>query len=85
MNPKHPVPHQKSHHPNSTITTVPRSQISKRRSSRMLLNASVGLTGEDRLNCSFTIPAKAFNLNQHGAAVQLSRDLIVGSIVMVRK
>jgi hypothetical protein len=50
----------------------------------MLLNASVGLSGEDRLKCSFTIPARAFNLNKHGAVVQLSRDLTVGSVVMVR-
>ena len=30
------------------------------------------------------MPAKAFNLNKHGAAVQLSRDLPVGSVIMVR-
>ena len=50
----------------------------------MLLKASVGLAGEDRLKCSFAMPARAFNLNKHGAVVQLSRDLVVGSVVMVR-
>lgn len=50
----------------------------------MCLNASVGLSGEDRLKCSFTMPAKATNLNRHGAAIQLSRDLVVGSVIVVR-
>ena len=61
-----------------------RSQIAKRRSDRMLLNASVALSGEDRLKCSFTMPARATNLNKHGAVVKLSRDLVVGSVVLVR-
>jgi len=63
--------------------TASRSQIAKRRSNRMALHASVGLSGEDRQKCSFTIPAKATKLNKHGAAVQLSRELLVGSVVSV--
>jgi len=50
----------------------------------MALNAPVGLSGEDRQKCSFTIPAKATNLNKHGAAIQLNRELLVGSTVVVR-
>jgi hypothetical protein len=50
----------------------------------MCLSASVGLSGQDRLKCSFTMPAKATNLNRHGAAVQLTRDLAVGSVLVVR-
>jgi hypothetical protein len=50
----------------------------------MALNASVGLSGEDRLKCSFTMPARATGLNKHGAAVQLTRDLAVGSVVQLR-
>jgi hypothetical protein len=50
----------------------------------MALNASIGLSGEDRLKCSFTMPARATNLNKHGAAVQLTRDLAVGSVVQLR-
>jgi len=50
----------------------------------MSLSASVGLSGEDRLKCSFTMPARATNLNKHGAAVQLTRDLPVGSVVQLR-
>ena len=50
----------------------------------MALNAPVGLSGEDRQKCSFTMPARATNLNRHGAAVQLNRELLVGSVVLVR-
>ena len=57
--------------------------MAKRRSSRMALQASIGLSGEDRQKCSFTMPAKATKLNKHGAAVQVSRELLVGSVVSV--
>jgi len=50
----------------------------------MALNAPIGLSGEDRQKCSFTMPAKATNLNKHGAAIQLNRELLVGSTVIVR-
>jgi len=49
----------------------------------MALQASIGLSGEDRQKCSFTMPARATKLNRHGAAVQLGRELLVGSIVSV--
>jgi len=49
----------------------------------MALHASVELAGEDRQKCSFTMLAKATKLNKHGAAVQLSRELLVGSVVTV--
>jgi hypothetical protein len=50
----------------------------------MALKASVALSGEDREKCSFAMPARATNLNRHGAAVQLNRELLVGSTVVVR-
>ena len=50
----------------------------------MFLNASVGISGEDRLKCSFTMPARAIGLNKHGAAVQISRDLVVGSVLLMK-
>ena len=50
----------------------------------MFLNAPVAISGEDRLKCSFTMPAKAINLNKHGGAVQISRDLVVGSVILVK-
>jgi hypothetical protein len=64
--------------------TVNGSQIAKRRSSRIALNTRTGLSGQDRQKCSFTMPARATNLNRHGAAVQINRELVVGSIVVLR-
>ncbi|MBZ5721912.1 MAG: PilZ domain-containing protein [Acidobacteriia bacterium] len=64
--------------------TTARNPIAKRRSGRMALKAAVGLTGEDRQKCSFTMPARATKLNRYGAAIQLNRDLLVGSTVIVR-
>jgi len=59
------------------------SGLLKRRSSRIALNTSIGVSGEDRDKRTFSLTAKATNLNRHGA-VQLSRDLPVGSTVFVR-
>jgi hypothetical protein len=84
MNLKTAHPRPKSHPPDlAANATVSRSQIAKRRSNRMALHASVGLSGEDRQKCSFTMQAKATKLNKHGAAVQLSRELLVGSVLSV--
>ena len=63
---------------------VNRIQQLKRRSSRMALNAKVGVSGEDRQKCSFTVPARATSLNRHGAAVQLSRELQIGATVVIQ-
>lgn len=86
MNLKHSEHHRpKSHHSHVAAATLGRSQANnKRRSSRMALSAAVGMSGEDRLKVTFTMPAKATNLNRHGAAVQLSRDLPVGTIVTMK-
>src|SRR5499427_10478278 len=84
MIPKHSEHRHKSYHTHVAASAMSRTQASKRRSSRMQLNASVGLTGEDKLKVSFTMPAKATNLNRHGAAVQLSRDLPVGSVITLK-
>jgi hypothetical protein len=65
-------------------TNISRKETGKRRSSRMALHAPVGLSGQDRQKCAFTMPARATNLNRHGAAVQLHRDLQVGSTLIVR-
>ena len=75
----------KVHHP-SLISTAnaSRNQNGKRRSTRMSLNANVGLTGQDRQKLTFTMPARATNLNKHGAAVQLHRELQIGSTITVR-
>ena len=67
----------------STLPNAP-AQVAKRRSIRMTLNTPVGLSGYDRQQCAFTMPATATNLNRHGAAIQLPRELTVGSTVIVR-
>ena len=82
MSLRSPRPQSKSHLAAAVAAApVVRNQ---RRSKRMGLSASVGLSGEDRLKCTFTMPARATNLNKHGAAVQVTRDLPVGSIVQLR-
>jgi hypothetical protein len=84
MNLKPAHPRSKSHRSDlAANATATRSQIAKRRSNRMALHASIGLSGEDRQKRSFTMPAKATKLNKHGAAVQLSRELLVGSVVSI--
>lgn len=50
----------------------------------MALNAPIRVAGQDREKCTFTMPARATNLNRHGAAIQLNRELVVGSTVAVR-
>ena len=57
----------------------------KRRSTRIALSAPVRLSGQDHQKSDFTNTAgKATNLNRHGAAIQLDRELSVGSTVVVR-
>jgi hypothetical protein len=84
MSLKHSDHRHKTPHTHLASAALNRLQASKRRSSRMALNAPVGMSGEDRLKVSFTMPAKATNLNRHGAAVQLSRDLPVGTVVTLK-
>jgi len=50
----------------------------------MALSAPVGLSGEDNQKVPFSMPAKATNLNRYGAAINISRQLLVGSTVNVR-
>jgi hypothetical protein len=61
-----------------------RSQLLKRRSSRIGLSTPVGLWRQGHQDAGSAISAKATNLNRHGAAIQLSRELSVGSTVVVR-
>lgn len=85
MTPKHSEHRPKTHHHTHLgALGLKGNPVSRRRSNRMGLNASVGVSGEDRLKCPFTMPAKATNLNRHGAAVHLARDLVVGSIVTIK-
>jgi hypothetical protein len=68
------------------MSTVALNRLqAKRRSARLALNASVRLDGEDRQKCAFTLlPARATGLNRHGAAIQVGRELLVGSTLSMR-
>ena len=50
----------------------------------MALNARITLSGHDRAKCAFTMPARATMLNRHGTAVQLNRELLVGSTIVLQ-
>lgn len=76
--------HSHSRSTNLNAAAMGRSQANKRRSNRMTLHATVGLSGEDRKKCAFSAPARCTNLNKHGAAVELSRELQLGSVVMLK-
>ena len=67
----------------STVA-VNRLQL-KRRSARLPLKALVRLAGQDHQRGAFTLlPARATGLNRHGAAIQVGRELLIGSILSVR-
>ena len=68
----------------SSATSINRSGAARRRSNRMALNAAVGLTGEDHTKTSFSMTANATNLNRHGAAIHVPRELPVGMMLQVR-
>jgi hypothetical protein len=86
MNLKHLDRRENSHrtHHHLAAAGVARSPVSKRRSNRMALTAVVGLSGEDRQKATFNVTAKATNLNRHGAAVQLGRQLPIGCVLTVK-
>jgi hypothetical protein len=85
MNLKHSEHRRESHHKNLIAPgNAGRGGLGKRRSNRMSLHAPVDLSGEDRGKSAFAVPAKATNLNRNGASVQLNRELIVGSVVLVQ-
>jgi hypothetical protein len=84
MNSKSPAHSAKALRPELFTAPTTRIQIAKRRSTRMGLKAPVGLSGEDRQKCPFSMPAKATGLNKHGGAVRLNRELIIGSTVILR-
>jgi hypothetical protein len=55
-----------------------------RRSTRLALNADITLFGHGAAKCPFTISAKATKLNRHGAAIQLNRELLTGSTIVLQ-
>lgn len=54
-----------------------------RRSPRIAVLMPINVTGQDLQKCVFSEAATATNLNLHGAAIQLNRQLIIGSVITV--
>jgi len=55
----------------------------QRRSPRIALLMHINVAGQDLQNCAFSEAATATNLNLHGAAIHLNRQLIIGSVITV--
>jgi hypothetical protein len=55
----------------------------QRRSPRIALLMPINVAGQDLQNCAFSEAATATNLNLHGAAIHLNRQLIIGSVITV--
>jgi hypothetical protein len=54
-----------------------------RRSQRIAVLVPINVAGEDLQKCAFSEAARATNLNLHGAAIHLNRQLIIGSLITV--
>ena len=63
--------------PNSTTA-------GRRRSKRIALIVPLEVSGKDANSSSFTTTTTATRLNRNGAALQLSHDLSVGSVLVVK-
>jgi hypothetical protein len=55
----------------------------QRRSPRIALLIPINVIGQDLEKCAFSEAATATNLNLHGAAIHLNRQLIVGSVITI--
>jgi hypothetical protein len=67
-------------HP-STVGNSPRA---RRRTRRIALTVPLEVSGKDAQRSSFTVNTTATSLNGNGAALHLSHDLPVGSVLVVR-
>ena len=61
-----------------------RNRPNRRRTGRLPLHTTVWLSGEDHRNTAFAVSAIATNLNKYGAMIELSRELAIGSTVVLR-
>jgi c-di-GMP-binding flagellar brake protein YcgR len=66
------------------METAQRVPISRRRTKRIALTASLEVSGKGAQGAAFSSTTIATNLNRHGATLGLNRDLTVGSIVVVQ-
>jgi hypothetical protein len=56
----------------------------KRRTTRIAMLQTIGVTGQDRSGQEFTVGGKATNLNYYGAAITVPRQVPVGTTLKVR-
>lgn len=56
----------------------------KRRTPRLCMTQTIGVTGQDRNGQNFTVGGKATSLNYYGAAIMVPRQVPVGSTLTVR-
>jgi hypothetical protein len=55
----------------------------QRRSPRIALRMPINVAGQDLQKRAFSEAATATNLNLHGAAIRLDRQLAIGSVITV--
>ena len=55
----------------------------QRRSPRIAVLIPINVAGQDLQKCAFSEAAMATNLNLHGAAIRLNRQLTIGSVITV--
>jgi|GraSoiStandDraft_43_1057313.scaffolds.fasta_scaffold372571_2 hypothetical protein len=67
----------------ATICQRPRISA-RRRSKRIALTVPVEISGKDAEQCSFTLTTTASNLNRNGAMLQLNRDLVADSVLVIQ-
>ena len=67
----------------ATICQHPRISA-RRRSKRIALTVPVEISGKDAEQCSFTLTTTASNLNRNGAMLQLNRDLVADSVLVIQ-
>ena len=56
----------------------------KRRTPRIAMLQSIGVSGQDKNGQEFTVGGKATNLNHYGAAIMVPRQVPLGSTLTVR-
>ncbi len=56
----------------------------RRRTTRVAVPQTVGVSGQDRNGQNFMVGGKATNLNHFGAAIHVPRQLNVGTLLVVR-
>jgi hypothetical protein len=56
----------------------------KRRSTRIALSQTIGVSGHDHHGQQFTVGGKATNLNHYGGSIQIPRQIKIGAMLKVR-